>query len=88
MMRDTTNETCLSHRPLPDMKSALLDLLLLLTRNRFHREQADIDDPRRDVVIPLTVDGFNVLYEGKVIHEAPSYEEAVLYRDRHIDAYM
>jgi hypothetical protein len=70
------------------MKSALLDLWLLLARSRFHRPQAGLGNSQCHVVLPLTVDGCKVLYEGKVIHEAPSYEEAIDFRDRHIDAYM
>ncbi|WP_118178393.1 hypothetical protein [Paraburkholderia phosphatilytica] len=43
--------------------------------------------PSLDALPRLSVDGCRVFYDGELIHEAVSHEEAIVYRDRLIDIY-
>jgi hypothetical protein len=43
--------------------------------------------PSLDVLPKLSVDGCHVFYDGELIHEAVSHDEAIVYRDRLIDIY-
>lgn len=43
--------------------------------------------PTHDILPLLTVDGCVVVYNDQIIYVATSYEEAICYRDRHLNLY-